>query len=336
MKKLKVLFVLTAAVVLALAAFNLYTVQADGSVNWEGHGSDNLPCDGGHWVGTGMNDASAVVITVNGTDYPATHHGNGSWSADSSGLIDSTVTASVSWTGDADNPSLQLSHCLATPPPPPVCTTMTDWILVDTTGPILSSDGLSRTTTFTYKKYDASDNETVCDTRQEVQIDTYDPYCGADGLTHSYWSNEVPADVISPGECPVTPNPGSATVTVGTCYWDKETKTSYKDVTVVTDHAVVSIPGQGDFSDPLTVIKKLPSGNYSCTWNATAPYTGSGDCSFIISANCGPLSPPPPGDNNKLIPVTGADLTSGLALGLSSLVGLGLIIAAVLRKILNK
>lgn len=87
--------------------------QADGIINWAGNGSENLPCEyGGHWVLAPSEGIIAAILHVNGSDYTMIQHGNGSWSADSSGPLDSNSTASVSYIGEgSENNHLQLSHC---------------------------------------------------------------------------------------------------------------------------------------------------------------------------------------------------------------------------------
>ena len=113
--------VLSAIVVVVMA---MVAANADGSttVQWQGQGSENLPCDssGGHWVLTpahGQDWAiTSATLTVNGQDYPMAENGGGSYAADSSGALDSNSTASASfdYTGTlpSNGPQLVLSHCL--------------------------------------------------------------------------------------------------------------------------------------------------------------------------------------------------------------------------------
>jgi hypothetical protein len=120
----------------ALIFFGVRPVSADGVINWEGHGSENLPCEfGGHWVLAPAFGIDSAVLTVNGSDYTMSQSGNGSWSADSSGPLDQGLTAYVSYTGPGDEQdSLQLSHCIGgeptptptTPPPPTETPTPTE------------------------------------------------------------------------------------------------------------------------------------------------------------------------------------------------------------------
>lgn len=115
----KIVRILSVCIGLLLVGMSIFVnrVYADGSVSWGGKGSENLPCSGGaHWVLTGANDATSATLEVNGGTYSMHQSGNGSWSADSSGPLDSSLSASASWVGDASNPSLQLSHCTGDTP----------------------------------------------------------------------------------------------------------------------------------------------------------------------------------------------------------------------------
>lgn len=115
MKKLGVT-VLTVGAVFLLAS----PAWAEGTIPWAGNGSDNLPCaDGAHWVVAPAFGIESATLTVDGVDYVMTQSGNGSWSADSSGAIDDTVNAYVTYTGPGDDRDhLQLSHCLGASPSP--------------------------------------------------------------------------------------------------------------------------------------------------------------------------------------------------------------------------
>jgi LPXTG-motif cell wall-anchored protein len=115
----KSLIVLAAAVVAILGTAT--SAMASGVIDWGGHGSDVLPCDsGGHWVLAPSFGVDSATLTVNGADYVMTQNGNGSWSADSSGLLDANLTASVAYAGDGDErDSLQLSHCTTVDSPSP-------------------------------------------------------------------------------------------------------------------------------------------------------------------------------------------------------------------------
>lgn len=111
----------------ALVAVMASPAWADGTIPWEGNGSDNLPCtDGGHWVLAPAHDIDSATLYVDGESYPMTQSGQGSWSADSVGAIDEGVDAYVTYTGEGDEKNhLQLSHCTdddSTPSPTPTDT----------------------------------------------------------------------------------------------------------------------------------------------------------------------------------------------------------------------
>jgi hypothetical protein len=110
MKKLAALAMLVGLVFLLTPAF---AAHADGSIPWTGLGSDNLPCDeGGYWVLSPAFGVNSATLTVDGQDYVMAQHGKGSWSAESSGAVTATTTASVQYTGPGDpRDHLQLSHC---------------------------------------------------------------------------------------------------------------------------------------------------------------------------------------------------------------------------------
>jgi hypothetical protein len=120
----------TVAGMLALGLANAAPAFADGVVHWTGKGADSVgPCEGGedpiiHWVfTTGGNDTvTAAVLTVNGTDYPMTQSGQGSWSADAVGTDPATTTAFVTYTGNlgSGQANLVMSHgCFGGPTYPP-------------------------------------------------------------------------------------------------------------------------------------------------------------------------------------------------------------------------
>ena len=102
----------TAAIVAAVVALAGPAFAAD-PVEWDGQGSENLPCEyGGHWVLAPSFGVESPVLTVDGLEYPMTQHGEGAWSADSLGPIDDGVVAFVTFAGEGDERNhLQLSHC---------------------------------------------------------------------------------------------------------------------------------------------------------------------------------------------------------------------------------
>jgi hypothetical protein len=117
---------LAAVAIAALALSLVYlarpaVVQGATILEWGGQGSDNLPCDnGGHWVLAPSEGVTSATLIIDGTEYPMSQSGEGSWSADSEGPVteDSDVSVSFEGPGDPKN-HLQLSHCLEGPPPPP-------------------------------------------------------------------------------------------------------------------------------------------------------------------------------------------------------------------------
>ena len=123
----KLLFVMA---VMLLGFGLVIPVQADGIIDWDGNGSDALPCQyGGHWVLAPSEGITGAILHVNGSDYTMIQHGNGSWSADSVGSLDSGLSASVSFIGEGSEKNhLQLSHCTegADPTPTETVTTPTE------------------------------------------------------------------------------------------------------------------------------------------------------------------------------------------------------------------
>jgi hypothetical protein len=116
--------------IMALGVANAAPAMADGIVPWTGKGADSVDqCEPGedpviHWVfTTGGNDTvTAATLTVNGTTYPMSQSGQGSWSADVPGTDPATTTASVAFTGNlgSGNANLVMSHgCFGGPTYPP-------------------------------------------------------------------------------------------------------------------------------------------------------------------------------------------------------------------------
>ncbi len=119
----KFLFVIAA--VLFVFGIVQIPVQADGVIDWEGQGSENLPCtDGGHWVVAPSFNITGGTGNVNDASYSLTQNGNdGSWWFDSVGSISADSTAYVSYTGEGDSRNhLQLSHCTGGTDPTPTYT----------------------------------------------------------------------------------------------------------------------------------------------------------------------------------------------------------------------
>lgn len=98
--------------------------MAGGQINWEGQGSENLPCtSGGHWVLAPAFNITGATLTVNGVSYIMAQSGQGSWAADSVGPLDASLTAYVTFTGSGDGRNhLQLSHCTGGPTSTPTNT----------------------------------------------------------------------------------------------------------------------------------------------------------------------------------------------------------------------
>lgn len=119
----KFLFVIAA--VLFVFGIVQIPVQADGVIDWEGQGSENLPCTGGgHWVVAPSFNITGGTGNVNGASYSLTQNGgDGSWWFDSVGSISANSTAYVSYTGEGDPRNhLQLSHCIGGTDPTPTYT----------------------------------------------------------------------------------------------------------------------------------------------------------------------------------------------------------------------
>src|SRR5687768_1664499 len=110
----KLLVVLAAA--LATAALSVAPALAGvgGSTTWTGQGlEEGESCDiGAHWILSPAQGITSATLTVDGATYTMTQSGNGSFSADSVGPVDSSTSASAVWSGDNSTATLKLSHCL--------------------------------------------------------------------------------------------------------------------------------------------------------------------------------------------------------------------------------
>lgn len=122
-------------VILVLTMMSVGTATAApaaDTIGWNGQGAEHLPCDGAHWVLAPAQGITGATLYVNGVAYPMSQSGNGSWSADSAGALDDSLSASVTYSGvftGNGSPHLQLSHCLEgdteedpTPTPTPTAT----------------------------------------------------------------------------------------------------------------------------------------------------------------------------------------------------------------------
>jgi hypothetical protein len=110
-------FVLALAVALTTAA--LYATSGiagvGGSDTWDSsqQGGDNLPCaSGAHWILSPAQGITSATLTVGSEVVAMEQSGSGSFSADTSGPVTESTTASVVWSGDNDDATLKLSHCL--------------------------------------------------------------------------------------------------------------------------------------------------------------------------------------------------------------------------------
>ena len=117
---------LSIAFALLLSVVNLPVMANGGVVNWEGNGSNNLPCVNGvaQWNFSGGQNVTSAVLTVNGQNYGMSQTG-GVWKAQVPGL--STVSeAYVTYTGDLGNGNsvLTISHCTLDETPDPTNTSV--------------------------------------------------------------------------------------------------------------------------------------------------------------------------------------------------------------------
>lgn len=299
MKKILMFFV-AAMLVVAFATFGLTPVQADGSIPWEGNGSDNLPCtSGGHWVLAPADGITGAILHVNGSDYTMSQNGNGSWSADSSGALDSNLTASVSFTGDgSDKNHLQLSHCVnQEPQPASASVNLGSCHWVDNTSVSDVAITIDHAT-LTINGSDYTSTQTI-----QLPNGSYPWSWVADnGYTGSGSGTLVIDQTCKPDD------PSSVKVEVGSCKWNGEQ--SLTPVTI-TLHNVKLTLGENIYEES-TVIS-LTRGHYTYTWAATDGSGKTGDGSFDIGS-CKPddPNPPTPTPEPKEAPVTGGNLPSPL------------------------
>ena len=101
----------------ALAALALYATPAFATggttIQWGGHGSENLPCSGGeHWVLSPAKGIESATLYIDGVAYPMTQNGvGGSYAADTNVGFDGSQSVWVTYFGDNDQAFLKLSHC---------------------------------------------------------------------------------------------------------------------------------------------------------------------------------------------------------------------------------
>ena len=102
---------------------------ADGTVQWEKHQglANGATCpNGAHWILSPPGDITSATLHVGSQNITMNQNGpNGSFEADSVGLVTNSTLASADFTSpnQEEDPALKLSHCLegetSTQPPPP-------------------------------------------------------------------------------------------------------------------------------------------------------------------------------------------------------------------------
>jgi hypothetical protein len=241
-------FMLVGSLLVAvLAVFTVGTVnvaRADGTIYWEGNGSEILPCEyGGHWVLAPASGIESATLTVNGSDYTMRQSGQGSWSADSEGYLDASLTAFVSYTGEgSDGNHLQLSHCTegdkpTLPPPPPTKTPTQSSTPTITSSP---TDTPTITTTPT-----STNTSTPTTTGTITPTDTNTPTPTSTGTITA----TLTATPTSTGTLTVTPTPTdtntptpTSTGTITTTPTPTETQTETPTETIVPTETPVETP----------------------------------------------------------------------------------------------
>ena len=110
---MKRFFVVVAAALATLALYTTPAFAAGTTIQWEGHGSENLPCSGNeHWVLSPAQGVTSATLYIEGVAYSMTKNGNGgSYSADTNVGFDGSQSVSVTYFGDNDKAFLKLSHC---------------------------------------------------------------------------------------------------------------------------------------------------------------------------------------------------------------------------------
>jgi hypothetical protein len=107
-------FFLVVAAALAALAFGstLAFAQSGTPIQWQGHGSENLPCSGNeHWVLSPAKGITSATLYIDGVPYAMSQNGAGSYSADTDVGFDGSQSVSVTYFGDNDSAFLKLSHC---------------------------------------------------------------------------------------------------------------------------------------------------------------------------------------------------------------------------------
>jgi hypothetical protein len=110
---MKRLFVLVAAALAVLALSATPAFATGTTIQWQGHGSENLPCSGNeHWVLSPAQGIKSATLYIDGVAYAMTKNGNGgSYSADTNVGFDGSQSVSVTYYGDTEQAFLKLSHC---------------------------------------------------------------------------------------------------------------------------------------------------------------------------------------------------------------------------------
>jgi len=149
------------------------SVYADTTkIEWKGNGSENLPCAyGAHWVLAPAQGITGATLQVNGVYYEMAQNGNGSWWANSKGLLETGLSASVEYLGVNNKAHLQLSHCIDDPntvtPTETVTETPTETETPTLTETITETPTLTETVTET-----STLTETVTETPTETVTET--------------------------------------------------------------------------------------------------------------------------------------------------------------------
>lgn len=118
--RLNLSLILVALALLVLAVFATVARAGEGgTIPWEGHGSDNLPCEFGHWVfaAGGNHEVTEATLFVDGEPFEMVQSGNGAAfhaNAPVPALSENVFVEYVGTLGRG-NPLLTLSHCINAP-----------------------------------------------------------------------------------------------------------------------------------------------------------------------------------------------------------------------------
>jgi len=202
------------------------TAKADGTIWWEGNGSGNLPCEyGALWILSPAPDVTGATLSVNGNDYGMTKYGN-NWKASSEGYLDENLVAYVTYTGDAPDAHLQLSHCEpGNPTQTPTSTPETPTATVTIT-PTVTSTPVTPTPT-------VSDTPTA--TATETRTPTETPT-----RTATYATNTP--TITATGTQPTSTATGTVTSTATSTRTPTETTTATPTTTVIFTETPTVVP----------------------------------------------------------------------------------------------